>query len=195
MTSAVAYYRVSTQRQGRSGWASRRSERQSPASPKPRASPSCTNSPRSRPAREPMRSIAGRSSPAALARLARRSARCGGQARPPLARRCLHRRTDGPARAVHRGGTRRRRRSLHAAPLCGAGREGAAADLGAHPSRPRLAQSHRHKARQSDQHGRSAAKGREISIREADRFAQTVLPIMRQFRAPASPASVASPLP
>ena len=39
MTSAVAYYRVSTQRQGRSGWASRRKEPQSCDLPKPRASP------------------------------------------------------------------------------------------------------------------------------------------------------------
>jgi hypothetical protein len=50
------------------------------------------------------------------------------QAGSPLPRRRLHLPPDGAARAVHRGGTRRRCRSLHAAPLCSACREEAPAD-------------------------------------------------------------------
>jgi hypothetical protein len=134
---AIAYYRVSTQRQGRSGLASRRSARPSPGSPRRNASPSSASSPRWRPARATTHWIADHSSPSrSLLRASGPGHRC--QARPTVARRRLHRRPDGTAGALHRRRTRRRCRSLHAAPLRSPGREGTAADLGTHPRRPLL---------------------------------------------------------
>ena len=73
------------------------------------------------------------------------------QARSPLARRGLHCRPDGPTRAIHRGRAWSRCRSLHAAPLCSTGREGAPANLRTHQERPRLSQAARHEAGQSDE--------------------------------------------
>ena len=52
-----------------------------------------------------------------------------------IARRGLCGRPDGPACAVHRCRAWAGCRSFHAAPLCGSGREGAAADIGADKGR------------------------------------------------------------
>jgi hypothetical protein len=66
-------------------------------------------------------------------------------------------------------------RSLHAAPLRRTGREGAAADIGAHPKRAR-------EARQSDQRQLSGSSWAGRSDQTADRFAETVMPIIASLQ-------------
>ena len=180
MTSAVAYYRVSTQRQGRSGLGieAQRAAVARFAESRGHHHPARVHRGRDRQGRRCARptTAAGRSarhcSPGKMPGR-------GGQARSPLARRRLHCRPDGAARAVHRGGTRRRCRPVHAAPLCRAGREGTPADLGAHQGRPRLSQSCR--ARSSAIPPMLAKQRRQdvsVQIRTADSFAETIMPII-----------------
>ena len=71
-----------------------------------------------------------------------------GQARPALPRRGLHCRPHGPTRAVHCCRTRHRRRSVHAAPLCCAGGEGAPAHFRADQGGTRRAEGPGRQARE-----------------------------------------------
>ena len=110
--------------------------------------------------------------------------RPGLEARPALARCRVRRRPDGAARAVHRRRTRPRCRSLHAAPLRRAGREGAAADLGTDQGRAGGPKGGRRQARQPDQHPRSRRERARFpwSI-AADERARSLLPLLRALRA------------
>ena len=191
MKSAVAYYRVSTQRQGRSGLGL---EAQRTAVARFAEAEGITllseftevetgkGRRRARSTATACRS-AGHSAPGEMSG-------AGCQARSPLARRGLHCRPDGPTCALHRGRARSGCRSLHAPPLRGAGREGAAANLGAHQERPRLSQAARARssaiqpapARQRQQ-GEMFRRERPIALPRASCRSS------RRFRNRASPAS------
>ena len=130
MERVIAYLRVSTQRQHRSGLGI---DAQRSAIERFAASESLTI------AAEYVEAETGKGSdaldrrPQLAAALGRRKGcevqRSCCQARSPFARRGLCGRPDGPTRAVHRGRAWPGCRSLHAASLCRVGRERAAIDI------------------------------------------------------------------
>ena len=105
------------------------------------------------------------------------------QARPALPRRGLHCRTHGAAGAVHCRRTGRRRRSVHAAPLRGSGREGAAADLGADAAALAARKAQGARLGNRSNAAEAARSGRKVQTAEADAFAANVLPIIESLRA------------
>ena len=185
MKSAVAYYRVSTQRQGRSGLGleAQRTAVARFAESRGHHAPRGVHRGRNRQGRRCARSkatacrSAGHSAPGEVSG-------AGCQARSPLARRGLHCRPDGPTRAIHRGRTRSRCRSLHAASLRGAGREGAPADLGAHhePPSPRR-KTTRMVLRQPAQLCAGGRRRPADCSQRADLICQNVIPIVAAISA------------
>lgn len=166
MKPIVAYYRVSTKRQGRSRLgvdAQRERCAQFAAANGMELAEAFTevetgmgsNALDRRPARR---------GPGRRAALPRPGA--GGQARPALARRPLHRRTDGVAGAVPGGRARRRRGPVHAAHLRGAG----------HPERVG--------AQVGNQTNLAAAQatGSARTAAAALRFAENTAPVIQQVR-------------
>jgi len=110
------------------------------------------------------------------------AAPAGGQARPAVARRALHRRPDGAARAIPGGRARGGRGPVHAAHLRGAGREGAAHDLRAHPGGAGRAE--RAGARLGNRTNLPEARvlGAARTAAAAKRFAENTAPVIRQVR-------------
>jgi len=119
MDRAVAYYRVSTRQQQRSGLGIE-AERAAVE----RFAPS-----REHPDHRRVRRSRSRQSGQML--------RPDLEAQPAFPRPCLRRRPDGATGPVHRRRTRPRRRCVHAAPLRRACREGTSAHLGTHQGRTR----------------------------------------------------------
>ena len=107
----------------------------------------------------------------------------GRQARSPVARRGLRGGPYGPTGAVHRRGARSRRRSLHAPPLRGARRE--RARLIAERTRLALGAKKATGARLGNPRNlnEAGALGRRTLASEADRPAANVLPIVQELRA------------
>ena len=104
------------------------------------------------------------------------------KARPPVARRCFHFRADGAARAVHRRRAWSGRRPVHAPPLRRAGRKGATPDFGADRAALASRKTTGTKLGNPTNSAEAAAKGRVVSMREADRFAEAVLPIVQAIQ-------------
>ena len=182
MTSAVAYYRVSTQRQGRSGLGIEAQRAAVRALPRAEGITILHELRRSRPARAPMRSTADLSSPqrwplrawrtcpvvvAKLDRLSRDVAFIAGlmAQRVPFVVAELGTDADPfmlPLRAL---GEKERRQISDRTRAALASRKRKARSSAIPPS-------------SAD----AAAKGRVVSIREADRFAEAVLPIVQAIQ-------------
>src|SRR5687768_2985324 len=108
-----------------------------------------------------------------------KAAKCvvpGFEAGPPVARCGVCRRLDGPARTVHRRRTWPRRRPVHAAPLRGAGRERAAADLGANEGGAAIRKASGGKLGNPSNIRQAGEIGRTALIEAADDHAKNMLP-------------------
>src|SRR5947209_6407966 len=109
--------------------------------------------------------------------------RPGLETRSPVTRRGVRRRPDGAARTVHCRRTGPRRRSLHPAPLCRLGREGASADRGEDKAALAIRKASGAQLGNPTNIREAGQLGRAALLAAADAHAQTLLPALRAIRA------------